>query len=168
MQLRLNRRLIALAVFLALSGTAVSELTEFSAPVIGISDGDTIEVLHEGVSKRIRLFGIECPKMGQAFGSTAKKFTGDLALGKTVQVRIRDVDHYLADIMLPDGRMLNQELVRAGLAWWYGISSKADAELHRLEIEALRAKRGLWVDKNLVPPWTWQKQKAAPGVGVSQ
>jgi endonuclease YncB( thermonuclease family) len=39
-----------------------------------------------------------------------------------VTVRVRDVDRYkrtVAEIILPDGRNLNRELVRAGLAWWY-------------------------------------------------
>jgi micrococcal nuclease len=166
-----NRRLINLAVFLALStGAAVPQVTEFSAPVTKISDGNTIQVLHEGVSKRIRLFGIDCPEIDQPFGTTAKKFISDLALGKTVKVRVRDVDHQrvVADITLPDARMLNQELVRAGLAWWYGITSKADAELHRLEIEARVAKRGLWIDRNPVPPWTWRREKTDTSVEVSQ
>jgi micrococcal nuclease len=164
-----NRRLINLAVFLAFStGAAFPQITEFSAPVTGISDGNTIQVQHEGVSKPIRLFGIDCPEMGQSFGTTAKKFISDLALGKTVRVRFRDVDRNLADITLPDGKLLNQELVRAGLAWWYGITSKADAELHRLEIEARVAKRGLWIDRNPVPPWTWRREKTDTSVEVSQ
>jgi endonuclease YncB( thermonuclease family) len=74
--------------------------------------------------------------MGQAFGSTAKKFTGDLAFGKTVSVRVRDVDRYhrmVAEITLPDGRVLNHELVRAGLAWWYRKYARTHAELKRLE-----------------------------------
>jgi micrococcal nuclease len=101
--------------------------------------------------------------MGQAFGTTAKKFTGDLAFGKTVNVRVRDIDRYhrmVAEITLPDGRMLNQGLVRAGLAWWYRKYAKSDAELHRLETEAREAKRELWADPNPVPPWEWRKAKA--------
>jgi micrococcal nuclease len=162
---RFNRRLLPLALLLALScGIAVAQVTEFSAPVIGISDGDTIRVLHEGVSKRIRLFGIDCPEMGQAFGNTAKKFTGDLAYGKTVKIRVRDIDRYhriVAEIILPDGRMLNHEIVKSGLAWWYRKYARSDSELHRLETEAREAKRGLWADPDPVPPWTWRKEKTA-------
>jgi micrococcal nuclease len=165
MQTRFNRRFLLLALLLALScGIAVAQVTEFSAPVIGISDGDTIRVLHEGISKRIRLFGIDCPEMGQAFGSTAKKFTGDLAFGKTVKIRVRDIDRYhriVAEITLPDGKMLNHELVKAGLAWWYRRYARSDSELHRLETEAKEGKRGLWADADPVPPWTWRKEKAA-------
>ena len=170
MRHRIQHRLLQVALLLALScGAAVAQVAELSAPVIGISDGDTIRVLHEGVSKRIRLWGIDCPELGQPFGTTAKKFTGDLAFGKIVKIRVRDVDRYhriVAEIVLPDGRMLNTELVKAGLAWWYRRYAKSDAELQRLETEAREAKRGLWADPNPVPPWEWRKQKAAArGVG---
>ena len=39
----------------------------------------------------------------------------------TVTVKVRDIDRdkrIAAETILPDGRNLNQELVRAGLAWW--------------------------------------------------
>jgi endonuclease YncB( thermonuclease family) len=48
--------------------------------------------------------------------------------------------------MLPDGRSLNQELVTAGMAWWYRQYAKDDASLATLEAEAKAAKRGLWSD----------------------
>jgi endonuclease YncB( thermonuclease family) len=75
-----------------------------------------------GAAERIRRWGIDCPESKQPFGTRAKQFTGDLAFGQTVTVRVRDIDRYkrtVAEITLPDGRNLNQELVRAGLAWWY-------------------------------------------------
>ena len=37
-------------------------------------------------------------------------------------MKVRGIDRYkrtAADTILPDGRNLNQELVRAGRAWWY-------------------------------------------------
>jgi hypothetical protein len=45
MQTHRQRPLIRLALFLALSGTAIAQFTGFAAPVIAISDGDTIRVL---------------------------------------------------------------------------------------------------------------------------
>jgi micrococcal nuclease len=62
---------------------------------------------------------------------------------------------------LPDGRNLNQELVRAGLAWWYRQYAKRDQVLAALEQEARAAKRGLWVEASPVPPWEWRKSGAA-------
>jgi endonuclease YncB( thermonuclease family) len=41
---------------------------DFKGEVIRVLDGDTIEVLHEKQPERIRLYGIDCPEKGQAFG----------------------------------------------------------------------------------------------------
>ena len=46
----------------------------FSGQVVGVLDGDTIDVLHNGKAERIRLKGIDCPEKGQAFGKKAKQF----------------------------------------------------------------------------------------------
>lgn len=79
----------------------------YSARVIGISDGDTIRVLHDNRQERVRLYGIDCPELGQAFGTKAKNFTGDLVFGKDVTLRVRDHDRWgriVAEVILPDGR----------------------------------------------------------------
>src|ERR1017187_5302864 len=89
----------------------------------------------------------------------AKQFTGDLAFGKDVKVVVRDVDRYgrtVGEVMLPDGRSLNRELVRAGLAWWYQRYARHDEELARLETEARQARRGLWADAHPVAPWEFR------------
>jgi endonuclease YncB( thermonuclease family) len=46
--------------------------TDFTGSVVGVIDGDTIDVLHNGQAERIRLNGIDCPERGQAFGKKAK------------------------------------------------------------------------------------------------
>ena len=45
---------------------------EFSGQVVGVIDGDTIDVLHNGQAERIRLNGIDCPEKGRAYGQKAK------------------------------------------------------------------------------------------------
>jgi endonuclease YncB( thermonuclease family) len=57
-----------------------------------------------------------------------------------------------ADVILPDGRNLNHELLKAGLAWWFRKYSK-DASLGDLEDEARLAMREQWADPQPVPPW---------------
>ena len=42
---------------------------DFTSPVVGIIDGDTIEVLHNQHPERIRLIVIDYPEKGQAYGS---------------------------------------------------------------------------------------------------
>ncbi len=48
---------------------------DFTGRVVGVSDGDTITVFHNGKGERIRLHGIDCPEKRQAFGNRAKQFT---------------------------------------------------------------------------------------------
>jgi micrococcal nuclease len=60
-----------------------------------------------------------------------------------VTVRVRDVDGHrrtVGEMVLPDGRNLNHELVRVGLAWWCRQYARGDSALERLEAEA-RARR---------------------------
>ncbi len=51
---------------------------DFTGKVVGVSDGDTITVLHSGKGERIRLHGIDCPEKRQPFGKRAKQFTWQL------------------------------------------------------------------------------------------
>jgi len=158
-----NMTLISvIALFLLpLTVQAGSPTSEFVGRVVGVSDGDTIKVMHNGKEEKIRLLGIDCPEKAQPFGSKAKQFTSGLAFGKTVTVQVKDTDKYrrtIANVLLPDGRVLNRELVAAGLAWWYRTYSQ-DESLGLLEIEARTAKRGLWVDQHPTPPWEWRRAK---------
>ena len=115
-------------------------------------------VLRGGVGVEVRLDGIDCPELAQAFGKRAKGRTSELAFGKAVRVVGRGRDAYdreLAEVFLPDGRSLNRELVAAGLAWWFRRHS-TDRGLEGLEREARAARRGLWADPDPVPPWEFR------------
>ena len=81
-----------------------------------------LRVLHEGNGEKIRLYGIDAPEKEQAFGNRAKQFVSALAFGKKVKVEAKGQDRYgrtVADVILPDGRNLNREIVKAGFGWWY-------------------------------------------------
>lgn len=135
---------------------------QFTGKVVGISDGDTLSVLREGKAVKVRLHGVDTPEKAQAFGTQARKVTSDLAFQQTVTVAIRNTDRYgrlVGEVLLPDGRSLNQELVKAGMAWWYRQYAPHDTTLAQLEAEARTAKRGLWSDPVPVPPWEWRKQR---------
>src|SRR5436309_4843474 len=98
-------------------------IADFAGRVVGITDGDTIKVMHNGKAEKIRLLGIDCPEKGQPYGTKAKQFTSEMVFGKEVIVQDHGKDNKkykrtLGDIILPDGRNLNRELVAAGLAWW--------------------------------------------------
>ncbi|PVY42913.1 thermonuclease family protein [Pontibacter virosus] len=132
--------------------------------VVGVKDGDTFELLRNGQTITVRLLGVDTPEKNQAFGQRAKQFASDLAFGKNVRLIEHNKDRYgrtVGTIILPDGRSLNEELVREGFAWHYTAYSK-DKTLANLEADARRFKRGLWQDPNPIAPWDFRKQKPAP------
>lgn len=141
---------------------------EYPARVVGISDGDTLTVLTaEKQQVKVRLNGIDAPETGQPFGSRARQAASELAFGRQVTVREMDRDRFgrtVAEVILPDGRSLNRELVRAGMCWHFVKYAPDDRDLASLQAEARAAKRGLWSQPGAVPPWDWRSGKAAvPG-----
>jgi micrococcal nuclease len=100
----------------------------------------------------------------QPFGTAAKHFTSELAFGKIVTVVSMGKDRYgrtIADVFLPDNRLLNHELVKVGFAWWFKKYALGDETLKQLEADARKAKRGLWIEKEPVPPWEWRREHHA-------
>jgi micrococcal nuclease len=155
--------LVAVLLMLPSSVWAVDHAA-FTAKVIGISDGDTLTVLHERAPVKIRLDGVDAPESGQAFGSRARQAASALAFGQLVTVRPTEYDRYgrlVAEVVLPDGRVLNQELVRQGWAWWFQRYAPDNAVLAALEGEAREARRGLWADPKPTPPWDWRAEQRA-------
>lgn len=137
-------------------------LTVFEGKVIGIKDGDTFEVLYDSIPEKVRLAEIDCPEKSQPFGKNARQYASELCFGKTVTV-ISDGkrDRYkrvVGTITTADGINVNEELVRAGLAWHYEQYSH-NKELSIIEAEARHAERGLWADKDPMAPWDWRRQK---------
>lgn len=132
---------------------------EFVGQVMGVIDGDTIDVLHDGQAERIRLNGIDCPEKGQAYGQKAKHAASDLVFGKEVTIHTFGKDKYgrtIGEVLLPDGTNVNHELVKDGWCWWYRKYAPGNMVLEGLETEAREAGKGLWVDPLPVPPWEWR------------
>ena len=153
--------LFTFLLFLPLSALA----QDFSGRVVGIADGNTITVLHDHSPIKVRLRGIACPERDQPFGKAAKQAMAALAFGKVVTVNVRGRDKYgrtVAEVVLPDGRILNEELVVKGLAWQNRKTSH-DPRLALMETEAREMKRGLWADPDPVPPWEWRKAARSGG-----
>jgi micrococcal nuclease len=154
---------VSLLLSVCLHVTIVCE--EFTGKVVGVADGDTITVMHQGWGEPIRLHGIDAPERGQPFTNRAKQFVSDLCYQKQVRVETKGQDRYqrtIADVILQDGRILNYEIVKAGLAWWLKRYAPKDPTLEGLEFQAREARRGLWVLRDPVPPWEFRRNKPAP------
>jgi len=141
----------------------------WSGEVVGIMDGDTITVLNSKTIKdvKIRLYGIDCPEKGQAFGKRAKQFTSKMVYGKVVEVKVMDTDRYGRTVALVavNKQILNEELLKAGYAWVYyqychEMICHAWADY---QFAAKLDKRGLWHDPNSIPPWEFRRQKRKGG-----
>jgi endonuclease YncB( thermonuclease family) len=154
------RRLIStvLVFFLAFPNLCFS----WSGKVVGISDGDTIRVMHRGRETKIRLFGVDCPERDQAFGNKARRFTSHMVFRKVVEVQEVEKDSYGRTVawVSVDGKSLNKELLRAGLAWWYKYYAENEHELKQLEAEARKNKIGLWSALNPIPPWDFRRNES--------
>lgn len=134
--------------------------------VVAIADGDTITVLRDETPIKVRLHGVDTPEKGQDFGTAAKNFTGDQCFGETVTVVVTDTDRYgrkVGLVVLEDGRVLNHELVAAGLAHWYADYAPHDGTLRRLQDEAMAAKRGLWSRPDAITPQDFRQGKGKRG-----
>lgn len=145
----------ALIILFCVLVSILSAATELKGKVVAVIDGDTIGILCQEVEYRIRLEGIDCPELRQPFGRKAKKFTSNHVFGKMVTVLVKEKDKYgrsVGTVLYGNGRNLNNELVKAGLAWWYRHYSD-DETLRKLEEEAHKARRGLWSQSGAIPPW---------------
>jgi len=133
----------------------------FEGKVTAIKDGDTFKVLYSGKEHTVRLAHVDCPEKKQPFGSKAKIFASDICFGKVVVVKSDGkTDRYkriIAEIFLKDGRNVNKELVKNGLAWHFKKYSD-NQEYAELEIIARRNQIGIWSEPYPTAPWEWRKK----------
>lgn len=152
-----------------LSGDALA----FQGKVVGISDGDTITIMNNGIGEKIRLYGVDCPEKGQDFGKRAKHFTSDMVFGKivTVDTVVKDRFGRTVGIVKVSGRCLSEEIIRSGMGWLY--RKYCDKPICRqwsiLEGQARSSKVGLWSHPNPTPPWEFRhpNKKTASSLNFS-
>ncbi len=150
---------VFVVVFVLLCPAGFAE--EFKGKCVGVTDGDTISVMREGKAEKVRLYGIDCPEVGQPFATKAKQATSDYVFGKEVTVKSAGKDRYgrtIGVVLLPNGSGLNVALVNGGLAWHYKAYSKEKA-LADYEVKAREAKRGVWSQDSPVAPWDFRKDR---------
>ena len=124
--------------------------------VAAVTDGDTIEVVRDGGRDTVRLLGVDTPETRhptepvECFGPEAAAHTTRRLTGRTVRlegdVEARDrYDRRLAYVIL-DGERFNDELLRLGYAELLVIEPNHahSRTMLRAELEAKRARRGLW------------------------
>ena len=166
------RKLIPLFSFLFFGNYIVPASSQKASPtnqlllkvkIIGIKDGDTVEVLYYQLPMTLRLEHIDAPEKKHAFGTVSKQKLAALAFGKTVTIisngkkgSYDSRGRMIAEIFLENKVCLNKEMLKSGLAWHYKRYSSS-IEYAQLENSASKNKIGLWADKNPVAPWDFRK-----------
>jgi endonuclease YncB( thermonuclease family) len=119
-----------------------------------VYDGDTI-LLENG--RRIRYLGIDTPERGseeappEFLAEAAKAFNQKAVRGVSLRLEFdrQRKDHHgrwLAYVYLPDGRMLNEELLREGLARVLAVPPNLEQfeRLVEAQREAMARRAGIW------------------------
>jgi endonuclease YncB( thermonuclease family) len=132
--------------------------------VVGVSDGDIIKVMgtHDK-QRKIRLYGIDTPEKGQAFGKKAKQFTSKTVYGKIVEMKVMATDRYGRTVAMiyADKTLLNEELVKAGLPWvyWKYCHHPICESWKNFQLGVRFDKRRLWADADRISPWEFRRKK---------
>lgn len=128
--------------------------------VTKVYDGDTLTLQNNNGIYKIRLSGIDAPERRQAYGNVSRNHLYNMVRNKFVYAEVHDKDRYgryVAKIII-DNIDVNAEMLKTGLAWHYKQYDK-NPEYARLEQEAKQNRRGLWIEKNPIPPWVYRKTK---------
>lgn len=142
--------------------------TVLACLVVAIADGDTLTVRCEAQAEQpaqttiIRLAEIDAPEKRQPFGERSKQALAAMCFKKPATVKPQTHDRYGRTVARIDcdGIDANAEMVRSGMAWVFD-RYVTDRSLYALQDEAREAKRGLWADREPVPPWEWRKGSRA-------
>jgi micrococcal nuclease len=171
---RKQRKWLALIVFLISLGIyfgqtqgwfgGLKQAAEVNQPglytVVKYDDGDTIMVDMNGTTETLRFVGVDTPethdprKVVQCYGPEASAFTKKLISDAGGKVRLssdpestnRDrYDRLLRYIYLPDGRLVQDELLKSGHAFYYPYFPFTKAKQFEAEQTIARQqKQGLW------------------------
>ena len=100
--------------------------------VVEFNDGDTVTVDMNGTREKVRFIGVDTPetqdprKTVQCYGSQASTFTRNLIGNNPVRLEAdptnQNRDRYgrlLRYVYLPDGRLVNSEIIREGYGFAY-------------------------------------------------
>lgn len=126
--------------------------------VVEFYDGDTIAIDMNGVKEKVRFIGVDTPethdprKAVQCFGKAASEFTKTTIGTNPVRLEAdptnQNRDRYgrlLRYVYLPDGRLMNAEIIKQGYGFAYlGFPFQKSDEFRQLQTEAREANRGLW------------------------
>jgi len=160
---------IFLVIFL-LALVTTAQAGEFK--VTRVYDGDTFKAQGHDIEIKVRLMAIDAPETskkkreaGQPYSQEAKKHLTGLIYGKVVDVKGYGLDRYgrTLGVVRVDGKNVNLEMVKAGLAEVYRGKMRSDFDLApylQAEQLARTMQKGMWSMGTIyISPKAWRKGK---------
>ena len=162
---------LLVAALVGCGATAVvsAEAREVVGRIVSVADGDTVTLLDgEKRQHKVRLDGIDAPEKGQAFGERSKQSLSEVAYGRDARADCQKTDKYgreVCKVYVDDGDV-GLDQIKRGMAWHFKRYEREQRPEDRrayadAEVEARKAKRGLWRDPQPVPPWDFRARGVA-------
>jgi micrococcal nuclease len=159
---RILRLLFLLALPLAIcsSGSAAT----LQGKVSDVFDGESIAILSQTHTLKVKLIGVAAPEKDQAYAGVARQHLSDLILNKFVMVRYSALrDGYLVGQVLLGDMDVCAQMLRDGVGWYKsheGDLSEIDRQIYEASQAAARNEhRGLWQDQWPIAPWDFRKEQ---------
>lgn len=133
-----------------------------SGKVISVYDGDTMVMVSDNngskAKYKVRFFGIDAPEVKQEYGGISRDILREKLLEKDARIQVINTDRYgrcVCKVYLND-RYINREMVLEGHAWYYPDYAEHEIDLKNAQEYAIRDRRGLWQNRNPMPPWQYR------------
>jgi len=142
--------------------------------VLRVIDGDTLLLqTPDNLRQSVRIAGIDAPEPAQPHGREARDYLARLVSSGDLRAECPKLDHRASVVCKVWARPtdcascertidLGLAQISGGMAWWhrrYALEQSAE-DRKRYEAEeqtARQNRRGLWADKEPVPPWEWRR-----------
>jgi endonuclease YncB( thermonuclease family) len=146
----------------ATASARAEDAPRLTGTVVGIADGDTVDVRLDSGMIRVRLHAVDAPEHDQPYGKAARRALSLLVYLRKVEVEPIEQDQYdrlVARLWL--GEMdVNAELLKSGAAWVYRRYAR-EPDYCAFEQEARALEHGLWGLPTIpsVAPWEWRQRE---------
>ena len=139
-----------------------ADTPRLAGTVVGIADGDTVDVRLDSGMIRVRLHAVDAPEHDQPHGKASRRALSRLVYRKSVAIEPFEQDQYdrLVARLWLDEMDVNAELLKSGAAWVYRRYASEPAYC-AYETSARGLGRGLWKlpPAQQVAPWEWRQRE---------
>lgn len=113
----------------------------------------------------VQLNAVDAPPLNSLGGVEALALVKELVGQQQVRVlefRRSDDGAIIGEVYTLENQSINEELMKAGWAWFYEPDSTNNPYYRELNETAIQEKRGLWSSENPKPPWETIARNTAP------